>query len=251
MSDNLPLVDPEERFVIFWTPRCGSTSLLIWFFNNIGLGNELKKVSAHTLRLQWQKEARFSWEQIDHLCSSDLVKKIVLCRNPLERAVSSYYLLLTEPPSQQWKRITNDQPNLNHDKRLSFREFAEYLETVDLMNTDAHWQLQTSSFWYRQNTQIDYFARVETLDEDLAYLSDLFKFQFSPRRGSVTPRIKMDQTPGCKQLFELNLCDLKRILPLDNKGRLKFPDYRMFYNKQIHMNIQQLYKQDIEKLGYS
>jgi len=192
---HLPLVDPDRRLVVFWTPRCGSTTLLTWFFHAIGLGDELRSRSAHTLRVAWQREHGPDAAELAELYRRPDVRTVVVCRDPIERAVSSYYLALTST-SSQWNAIREARPELDETRRLSFDGFLDYLESVDLETCDLHWRLQSAQDWHRLGLDVDRFVRTESLAEDLEALGRDTGLAGPVRHASVTPRSDVEASAG-------------------------------------------------------
>lgn len=243
---HMPLVDPHHRFIIFWTPRCGSTTLLAWFFEAIGLASELRTQSAHALRSKWQAENPISSGDLQRMCLDPSVLKFVVCRNPFDRIVSSYYLVLSHG-SAQWNGILRKRPGLDPERRFSFRGFIDFLGSEDLDSCDLHWRRQSSQVWHRLAVPVTKFVRVESLEGDLEYMGQLCGVRATVRRTSVTPRTEIAAPKGidCMDLHELS-----STLPRDDRGRICFPESSTFLSAFAVERIKTLYEADFASLGY-
>jgi hypothetical protein len=249
MHNVLPLIDPGERFLLFWLPRCGSTTLAAWFFNAIGEGERLRGASAHSVRAEWQKAHAPDTATLERLYVDPSVDRYVLGRDPLDRAVSSYYLLLAAPPSAQWRKILEAHPELDPERRLSFRGFIDFLETTDLIGGDLHWRLQTASDWAVRDLEMTDILRVESLEADLNKISARYGLAGVIKRASVTPRAEVEAAPA--NLADLDRLALKEALPSDERGRIQLPDYQIFLSDpNLVARIRRIYAPDFERLGY-
>ncbi|MBM4057684.1 MAG: sulfotransferase family protein [Planctomycetes bacterium] len=247
LPKHLPLIDPSGRFILFWTPRCGSTTLLAWFFEAIGLGGQLKSKSAHALRVAWQSEREISPSELQALYGDKSVAKYVVCRDPFDRIVSSYHLLL-ERESPQWNGICQQHPAMDSERRVSFRGFLEYLKGVDLDSCDLHWRRQSAQDWHRLRLPVSGFIRTETLESDLNAIARSFGLVARVRRASVTPRVQ-DATP--LDIAGMDLGALRQVLPFDERGRLCFPKTSAFLTAETESIIRDLYRRDFDSLGYA
>jgi hypothetical protein len=243
----LPLIDLAHRLIIFWSPRCGSTATLIWFFNAIGEQERLRGTSAHRLRTIWLEEQQDLYRRLDDFYTDDSFTRIVVARNPYDRAVSSYYLAITSPVTSQWKEVRRTLPDVDDERRLSFREFVRFLTLIDLSSCDLHWRLQSAQDWHEKRLKIDEFVRVESLEADLRRIGDRLGIQAPIKLASVSPPAEQ---PELSKLCDLDLIELEERFGRDEKDRLRLPSHHLFFDDQLAAEVRRLYEQDFSALGY-
>lgn len=242
----LPLIDPGRRFIIFWTPRCGSTTTVGWFMQATGLSNETNK-SWHSQRLEYGRGLKISDDDLMAIYRDPKVEKVQLTRDPYDRAVSSYYLALTSPPTSQWRHVAAKYPETNEHDRVSFAKFMDFLDTEDLKTSDLHWRLQSEQDWLANGFKIDRWIRCENLENDLADLARSYGLTAPVTRNSVTPKT---EAAAPADLVNLDKRQLEAVLPLDKKGNASLPSYEAFLRRDFKERIARLYAQDFELLGY-
>lgn len=238
------LLDEERGFVLFFRPRCGSTTLTRWFFENKGV--KFGGFSISAFRTDWYHE---HYEHLARILDQryDDLHKFVVIRDPIERCVSSYLHVVNNPTDSQWSVV---QPHVvpslgKHD--LTFRQWVEYLEDIDLDRAHIIWRRQSAlSCWSRG---IDDVVRLEDMNEYLLRMNERFDLDAVPSFNSVTVPQKE------KVLYRSGLFrrtdffgDRRFSELLDFKGKAyfeKFPDYSQFYDRRLLKRVSELYAEDI------
>ncbi|KAB0583245.1 sulfotransferase family protein [Ideonella dechloratans] len=132
-----PLPDPQGRFVVLFSPKSASSSVLIWFFHVLGLYDEARSYDEwpHQYRLR-----RF-YQREDYLAARATVgpaqvQVLKVVRDPLRRAVSSFrHAVGLGYANEAIRRAIGVDVDT---QGLSFRQFIDFLETEDLAHCDVH-----------------------------------------------------------------------------------------------------------------
>lgn len=251
--DDHPMVDRERGLVFFWTPRCGSTTFLIWFFHLIGWGKRLASASAHQLRAEWYSEHESLLGDESLVYRDPGLRRFVIARDPYSRAVSSHYLILTSQPAKQWRSVELALPAADEERRLSWYEWLDFLEQEDLETCNVHWRLQSAKRWWELRAEVE-LLRTETLDGQLTALGeDLGVPDLPLRRASSTPRYEgsLDGV-DVRTLARPALAKLmgREARPGKADGKLRFPSSSAFLDSESTARLTRLYARDLEALEY-
>jgi len=137
--------------------------------------------------------------------------KIAICRNPWERAMSTYMDKVIE------KKLGTRLESHGFYKGMSFYEFIQHLSQIPDFGSDKH--IKSQYFTVFRDGPPDFLARVETLGEDWKQIQRYF----SERGGKTIPA-----------LGKLNSSLTKR------------PEWA----KETYELVTERYSKDIELLGY-
>jgi hypothetical protein len=140
-STERPLVDPQGRFITLFSAKSACSSVVIWFFKQLGCMDEARGYAEwpHRYRIErWYKDSRY----LEALAASQMGKSKVLrvVRDPVERAGSSFRHALGT-------RYAKDeiQARLGIDidaEGLSFERFIDFLGQEDLDHCNPHHRRQ-------------------------------------------------------------------------------------------------------------
>jgi len=237
------LLDEERGFVLFFRPRCGSTTLTRWFFENNGVVYGGFSISAH--RNEWLAPRLEHLQQVLDDRYDDLHKFVVL-RDPIERAVSSYMHVVNNAADSQWIVVKPfvDSSLGKHD--LTFRQWVEHLGKIDLDAAHIIWRRQSVlSCWERG---VDDVVSLEKMNEYLLGMNRRFDLTAKPTFNSVTVPASEKMHPGdpagTKFFGDVPFRDL-----LQYKGKAyfeRFPDYSQFYDRDLRSAVADLYQQDTQ-----
>lgn len=244
-----PLVDPVNKLIVFWMHRCGSTTAQLWFFGVCGWEKRMKGLGASALAPQWYEEHKETYENLAACYRDPSFLKVAVVRDPLARAVSAYSVVTDTKTGSQWRAVARSVEAPDDERRLSFDEFLDFLETEDLAAANYHWRLQTAQDWYDLALPDIEFARVESLQADLDRLCRrMDKKPVTMRMNSA--QTKIDDRLGDVEVSALVRSDFARLFGHDRRGVIRFPNFSRFLNARTVARIAKLYARDFQVLGY-
>lgn len=244
ISDVDWLLDEEHGFVVFFRPRCGSTTLTRWFFENKGVKFGGFSISAY--RNEWL-QPRIAQLRSYLDANYDKLHKFVVIRDPIERVVSSYLHVVNNPKDSQWDVVRPyfDSRISKHD--LSFAQWVDYLEKVDLDKAHIIWRRQSAlSCWAGGVTDV---VTLDKMNDYLLKMNDRFQLAAQPTFNSVTVPKNEKKHPRTwwfgKKFF--GTAPFTELLQFKGKSTFKdFPDYSHFYNRALRARVGKLYQADID-----
>jgi hypothetical protein len=171
-TDPRPLILPRQRMIVVFSPKSACTSVVIWFFHQLGHLKAARDYASwpHRYRTEVYYKSRVYQRAFERDLSRYSLVRIV--RDPFERAVSSFRHvqkggLADKPMSKVLGR--SDMSTAG----LSFSEFLDFLERCDLTSCDPHFRLQRHPIEDRLPTRHlinastdDLFARLNQVEAD-------------------------------------------------------------------------------------
>lgn len=242
-KDDHPMIDWERRLIYYWTPRCGSTAFLNWFFQLIGWDKKLSGKSGHQLRELWYKENCYRMEEnAESILHDPSWKRFAIMRDPFERTISSYYLVLV---NRQWSEIKLKHPYYDDERRLTFNEFLDFLESENLETCNIHWRLQSAKACWLKSSQVPEIIHTANINSRLKQISDEIGKVINLKNYSVTPIY--DGALENVNIFNMNRLDFINTLGVDSKSKkLLFPELKNFLSIDVCQRIEKLYKIDLK-----
>ncbi len=232
------LLNEEKGFVLYFRPRCGSTTATRWFFENMGV--KFGGFSIAAFRNEWLEPRLDDLQEfLDENYST--LHKFVIVRDPFDRAVSSYLHAVNNPRDYQWDVIKPYFPEYTEKHDLTFRQFVEFLHKDNLDRTTIIWRRQSVlSCWERG---VDDVVLLENLNDYLILMNARFRLDATPGFNSVTV-FEKDKKKQCDN--EYADVPFKELLKFKQKNRFtNFPDYSCFYDERLRQDIEELYKDDL------
>jgi hypothetical protein len=233
------LLHEEKMFACFFRPRCGSTTLTRWFFENIGY--KFGGFSIAAFRNEWLQPRI---EQLTAFLDAhyDELHKFVVVRDPFDRAVSSYLHAVNNLRNYQWDVIKKKISPEIQKEELTFRQFVDFLSLDDLDATSLIWRRQSVlSCWKRG---VDDIVCLEQLNEYLEQMNHRFGFAVPPSWNSVTV-YEDEKIHG----YTARFCDspFRELLAFKEQGKFRsFPHYERFYDADLVEQVSELYRDDID-----
>ncbi|WP_186510776.1 sulfotransferase family 2 domain-containing protein [Caenimonas sedimenti] len=238
------LLDQERGFVMFFRPRCGSTTLTRWFFENLGVKFGGFSIAAY--RNEWL-EPRLEQLRADLHSRYAELHKFVVVRDPFERAVSSYLHVVNNPKDTQWEVVKPDVPQGLEKQEFTFRQWVDYLERIDLDATHIIWRRQSAlSCWDRGVNDV---VRLESMNDYLLEMNSRFGVATKPTFNSVTVPVKEKRHPRTWWWRPKFYGDtpFRELLQFKGKAAFQdFPDYSHFYDRGLRSRISRVYGADVE-----
>ncbi len=236
----LPLYEEEFPIIFFWSPKSGCTSLIKWYFFQIGLLQKAIDYNpwVHFYRMEvYERQRNYKIKVENQLLNGkkDIYK---LVRNPYKRAVSSFLNTLTN------KQIMNEvAPDSNNG--LSFKQFLYRVKDIgvnrDLIN--AHIAQQ---YIEKEEVFIQNYIKLEHFSTNIKAIENKYNLLQSPIKNIINSPHNMSQR--MKDINEGTFADVKMSLESFNKP---LPQYKNFYDYETKNLVRDLFKKDFKKYGYN
>jgi|GEM_PF-584329 len=239
-----PLFSNKPKMALFWTPKSGCTFATKWFFYQIGILEKALKYNrfgfVHKYRGKVFYKKVEDAEIIQDILDGKEVPIIKVVRNPYIRAVSSYtHAVKTGYDDEGISKFLGKQ--ITEKDSFSFREFLNYLESINLRTANNHHGLQVHISEELGLVKPNYVVKLENSFEELRQVeielglraSDLKKLAESPHH---TKKEETDE-----------FCGDKRFLKGKNTA---FPNTINFYDDELKERVAKLYRVDFEAYGY-
>ena len=140
-TDPRPLIHTPERMIVVFSPKSACTSVLIWFYHQIGHYKAARDYGSwpHNYRTEVYYRSRFYRRAFQRDLSKFSLVRVI--RDPFERAVSSFR-------HAQKGGLADAAIGKALGRRdmatagLSFAEFLDFLAKSDLRTCDPHFRIQ-------------------------------------------------------------------------------------------------------------
>lgn len=239
MDPIIPLYHSSYPIVLFWNPKCGCTSLMKWFFFQIG---QLEQASGYSTWIHAYREEVF--EKQRHY--KTIVKNELrhgnkttykLVRNPYKRAVSSYFAVLAVPSLLE--QIAPGKP-----EGISFKQFLYRIRAIGVKRNkiNPHISQQYSD---GEELIIDHYLKLENFTEELRSLEKMFGLKTAPLNRLSSSNHHNSQRMNLEVTNSYANINMKPFLLKD------IPSYENFYDDETISIVKNLYADDFKKLGYN
>jgi Sulfotransferase family len=235
----LPLFNKEFPIIFFWNPKCGCTTLVKWFYFQIGILEQANQYSEwiHTFREKvYEQQPNLKLNLKNELLNlkKDTYKVI---RNPYKRAVSSYIAALAMP-----EVMIQIAPDVKEG--FSFRQFLYRLVEIgvkrEVINSHVAQQYVDGEELFVQN-----YINLENLNSELRKIERKYKLLQSPLDVLTQSQHHVAQkmnTTVKESVTDVNLYSFIRNSTL--------PPYQNFYDAETKRIVFELYEQDFIMLGF-
>lgn len=136
-----PLIDPEGRFVVYWSPKSACTTTLIWFLHVTGMEAAARAHDAwpHRYRIDIYNRTEAYRTALARGFSD--MRRIRVIRDPVDRALSSFrHAVGTSYADEAMARFLGR--DVGRGAKFSLKEFIDYLEAEDIERTNTHHRQQ-------------------------------------------------------------------------------------------------------------
>ena len=142
-----PLLIQKSKLLIYWSPRCACTKIVVWYLRQVGLLSAANFFSGwpHDFRVQFlYRSNQFkNWQKAVKVEQTQSVKFV---RHPFQRAVSSYRHILMSPgggPNNHHAILTQFLGRrVSPDDGVTFKEYLDYCEARMAWAFDHHHRVQ-------------------------------------------------------------------------------------------------------------
>lgn len=234
-----PLVNADERLVVFWSGKSACTATLRWTFHRMGLLPAADYFGwIHQFRTKVYYESR-RYKRVVNRYEQTKYRHIRVVRDPFARTVSAYLHSL----EQGYERAAI-AAFLQIDRPYSFREFVGYLRTVDLRHHNIHFTLQSSAAERDGSLTLDHVVRVEDglwnrLNEvELALGLEPTDFA----SAELQSKHRSDYSAAAAFIGDTKFAPGERVTA---------PEFRWFYDRALEAEVVRLYRSDFDLYGYS
>ncbi|MDR7072036.1 sulfotransferase family 2 domain-containing protein [Fictibacillus barbaricus] len=236
----LPLYHKDFPIILFWNPKCGCTSLIKWFYFQVGLLQEANEFSEwiHHYREQIfeaQSDYQLSIKnEITH-GNKDMYK---LVRNPFKRAVSSYFAVLAVP------EIMNQiAPGVKNG--LSFRQFLYRLRAIGVNREEVNSHI-AMQYIEGEELFIKNYIKLEEFNAEIRNFEKKYRLSASPLEeiSKSHHHVSHNMNQNLKSLF----ADVNMFPSIMKNSQL--PPYQNFYDAVTKRLVQKIYRNDFIMFGY-
>ena len=207
---------PDYRCIYVKNAKAGTSSILLWL-HRIHTGDHDFTVRNIHINHGLPRPEELGWDVVARMLSGEAFR-FTFVRHPTPRVESAYLDKVVRHPRNHWRAEIRRALGLSkdHDRKLTFDQFVDALETQEPIEMDPHWRPQYLNLMHPL-IEYDLVGRLESFDADLARIRKATNLPDVPFQ--VRNRTKRDGS-----LFE---------------GR---PDLRR--------RVEQVYARDFELYGY-
>jgi hypothetical protein len=235
IKNRTPLFHKKFPLIIFWTPKSGCTTMVKWFFFQIGLLQRAKKCHTfvHKFRIKkFQKQKNYRAELRKELEASKKYT-VKLVRNPYRRAVSSFLHVISH------KRLMKDI-GLKGEEGISFKQFLYHMKRIGVKDSNPHVAQQ-----YVENEEklIKEYIYLEKFNESIKKLEKKYNLSNAPFKKIILSKHHKAE----KMIKKGEYSDVIITKEMFKSG---LPTYESFYDKETQSLVAKLYEKDFLKYGY-
>ena len=234
----LPLYDVGFPVIFFWSPKSGCTSLIKWYFFQLGLLQKALEYNpwVHYYRMDiYEKQENYMQKIKEQLMNGekDIYKQV---RNPYNRAVSSFFALFAN------QNMMDQVFPMGKPDDLTFKQFLYQVKNMGVERgmIDPHIAQQ---YVEGEERFIQNYLHLENFATEIRDIEKKYNLLESPipsiikshhhRTLKMTDMDKQTAQPGTKSLNEIS------------------PDYKDYYDNETIDLVKELFKRDFEKYGYN
>jgi len=235
------LYSAEKKIVFGFTPKAGCTLVSKLFFKTIGELDEALETGSltHKYRNEHIKKNPITFE----VFNKKEILKIKFVRNPYQRVVSSFFHAVKH---EVIKKEAKELFDIDKLPKLNFLQFLQILESFNLNRCDPHLGLQClpgeNNLFY-----FDEIIKIENLEVKLESIKE--KYGVSIR---IDENILNSKHHLKKEYLSTEFAGLKayKDFKMASSNKVILPDYDCFFNAEIMIKVNLLFKKDFIKYDY-
>jgi Sulfotransferase family len=240
MSGPPYLVNHQYRFIYRAIPKSGCSSLKSWFLGTLGFNWDVLKSRTDTGIHDFVNK-NFRCGDPEMLSCPDYFR-FAFVRNPYRRVVSAFtdkFLNLQFQPTMRRIQERSGEP-VDVSKGVTFRQFVDDLMTRPATEWNPHWMPQTLLL---DGFEPDHIGRLETITEDIEYLSRQLKLP-----AVELPRMNTNPLKLCFEMGHAgSASDLLVSQLRESRQRFRYGD---FYDADLRTKVSALYGSDLSQFNY-
>lgn len=237
------LFDPGIKLALLWSAKSASTFAVKWFFKQAGLLEEALAYHPwiHNYRMQVYYHSD-SYRQDLAKVNNDRYRVVKFVRNPYYRAVSSYIHAVKHGQADKKlnKFLGRSQ---NSQRNFSFREFVDYLGSIDVSRCNIHYQRQVHACEAEGVLYADYILQVEKAKHTLGIIERELGLQ-TTNVAELNPSKHHTKRYHSTESFG----DVK--LEIVDKRKATYPETASFYDDDLILRISRIYSLDFDMYEY-
>lgn len=248
LMEQRPLLDPQRKLIVVFSPKSACSSVVIWFFKLIGHAKAARNYDPwpHNYRIDvYYRSALYFRALLDDLPRYRVIRVV---RNSYERVAGSFRHALAHGYADG--QIAKALPGHGlGEHSLSFREFLDFLETEDLETCNPHHGLQMHPLekMIEPHDTIDVtsenlFSRLNAIETELK----LKKTDF----GALTWLRELDASRSVSRTGDFDDVYATR-LTRDQARRGPWPTSELLLTQAACDRIARLYAKDIHRYRHT
>lgn len=263
-----PLWSPEFPLIIMWSEKSACTTVVKWFFFQLGLLDEALSHSSLVSNYPWVHDYENEVYKKKDAYLTDLAKQVVdgkkvikFARDPLARAYSSYLetcrshildedrqTVMRDARQSILKYLTGEcEKNLEYT--YSFFQYLDWLEEQEMTSLDGHFRQQYQEV--EQNLDVEIF-RIENIGDAFRRLEEDYNLKSS---ASERERIFTSHHHHLKGEVDVERIERYLRLGMPLIRSKNFPYFRVDTNllagQEVLDRVKAIYGRDFEAYGYN
>lgn len=244
-----PLIHPDAKMIVLFSAKSACSTVVIWFFHQLGLARKAQDYDPWPHR--FRSDVYYSTDLYRNACKLDLTdfKVVRVVRNSFDRAASSFrHAQRAGLTDADFARLLG-RPDAA-EAGVSFCEFLDLLERIDLRTCDIHYSLQRHPIEDKlpvthliDVSTEDLFTRLNEVEADLGLPHTDFS-QLDWIHSLDRHRLRNDAIMQTDDAYNLRLTrEYARRGPWPSSSALLTPEARE--------RIAHLYAEDVKAYGQS
>jgi len=138
-ANPVPLIHPDARMIVIFSPKSACTSVVLWFLHQLGVSDKAFRYGGvHGYRSQVYLRSSLYRDALKQDLSDFRVVRVV--RDPFDRAASSFRHVQRTGMADAYFSALLGRDDIAAG--VSFREFLDLLEHMDLTTCNPHYRIQ-------------------------------------------------------------------------------------------------------------
>lgn len=243
----LPHYHEDFPIILFWSQKSGCTSLLKWFYDQIGILEEVLHYNPWVHYYDSQVFKRRPGYKDDIINNILLEKKDIykLVRDPYRRAVSQFLILATAKGSShwenEWKKVRKFFYNNPMSERgITFKQFLQYIR--DAKNYDNHFAPQ---YVPGEEEFVRKYIYLENFNKQMKKIEKKYHL----KKSNLLELTTSSHHFSSNMVLEGDFANIE-ISEYTFSNERKFPKYTSFYDEEAIQLVNTVFAKDFEIYGY-